>query len=515
MSELMIKIGVDAKDVAPGVKSALAGMNNFKSKMASFGEMKADFGGYLKRNMGQVADGMNTAGNWMTGAGVGMVAALSKTVMMANEAIESENLFSVALGENANDVRIWSETLRKNLGLNSFEVRKNSAVFYAMFESMKIGKKDSLELSKGLTQLAYDMSSFYNIRIDEAFLKLQAGISGESEPLKRLGILVNETTTKNYALSHGIIKQGEAMTEQQKVMARYGLIMESTQKAQGDLGRTLDSPTNKLRIMKEQLNQVSIEMGMQLMPIQKMFITELSKLTGFLSSLTQEQMSNLMTTIKWVAGILLIGGPILKATAFIINMKLAMDMLKLAQLATAAASVTSTATIAASWTTLLPVFGAVALAILAIVAALQLAAAYQSQVIDEYKRGDATGDKTKKMVTANKQSLKQRADNLGISLPQLRDMMQKEKGWKGNQGLALDAVTGSRLKQYETGKMQVPQSIKAQSINKPISYNMQNGQMKNNVNVRVFVDDDMKLKAQVIETADTISQMNISKRLAV
>jgi hypothetical protein len=63
--------------------------------------------------------------------------------------------------------------------------------------------------------------------------------------------------------------------------------------------------------------------------------------------------------------------------------------------------------------------------------------------------------------------------------------------------------------------MQVPQSIKEQGINKQISYNIQSGQMRNNVNVRVLVDDDMKLKAQVVETADIVSNMNINKRLAV
>ncbi|MFA5389777.1 MAG: phage tail tape measure protein, partial [Candidatus Omnitrophota bacterium] len=196
-----------------------------------------------------------------------IIAIGAATGKMAMEAIESENLFEVSMGDMAGAARKWSEDLRANLGLNEYEVRKNVATFNVMFDSMGMGTKASYDMATGLTQLSYDMSSFYNLKPEEAFQKLQAGISGEVEPLKRLGIVVNETTVKTYALKNGIAKQGQELNEQQKILARYGVIMEATKKAQGDLARTIDSPTNQLRIMKQEAQQLGIEFGMSLIPI--------------------------------------------------------------------------------------------------------------------------------------------------------------------------------------------------------------------------------------------------------
>ena len=133
-------------------------------------------------------------------------------------------------------------------------------------------------MSEGLTQLSYDIASFYNLKPEEAFEKLKSGISGESEPLKELGILVNDTTTKTYAYTHGIAKQGEQLTEAQKVQARYGSILQATKNAQGDLARTIDSPTNKLRIMKEQAQQIGIQFGQFLIPILERLIAVIKPL---------------------------------------------------------------------------------------------------------------------------------------------------------------------------------------------------------------------------------------------
>lgn len=197
---------------------------------------------------------------------VPLVAAAGGLLKLAMNAVESENLFEVSMGGMASSARAWSEQLRKDLGLNAYEVRKNTGMFYTMFESMKLGSNDAYSLSTGLTKLAYDMASFYNIPIEQAFEKLRSGITGEIEPLKALGIIVNETTVQQYAFANGIAKSGDTLSEQQKILARYGVIMSSTSKAQGDLARTIDSPTNKLRIMGERAKQLGIDLGMALIP---------------------------------------------------------------------------------------------------------------------------------------------------------------------------------------------------------------------------------------------------------
>jgi len=194
-------------------------------------------------------------------AGVGIA-----SVKMAMDAEESENLFEVSMGNMADATRKWSEELSKALYLNAFEVRKNVSVFNVMFDSMGFGANVAADMSKNLTQLAYDMASFYNLKPEQVFIKLQAGITGEAEALKRLGILVNENSIKQYALNNAIGDGTGKLNELEKVQARYGSILEQTKKAQGDLERTLNSSTNVFRGMWSIVKQVAITFGETLRP---------------------------------------------------------------------------------------------------------------------------------------------------------------------------------------------------------------------------------------------------------
>ena len=224
------------------------------------------------------------------GAALGAIGIAS--VKMAMDAVESENLFEVSMGRMAKAARAWSEDLSASLGLNAFEVRKMVGTFDVMTKSLGVAEEQAFEMSKGLTQLAQDMASFFNLRPEEAFLKLQSGITGEVEPLKRLGILVNEAITKQTAYSAGIAKQGAQLTEVQKVQARYLAIMNQTSAAQGDLARTIDSPTNALRVMRAQMEQLSIELGMDLLPAFRGLAIGGQKLITWLKQVREEVDSN-------------------------------------------------------------------------------------------------------------------------------------------------------------------------------------------------------------------------------
>jgi hypothetical protein len=200
---------------------------------------------------------------WGTIAFAGISTALIKFAM---DAQESENLFDVSMGNMAQSTREWSNELSKSLGLNSYEIRNNVGILKVMMESMGLTAEESTKMSKKLTELAYDLASFYNLKPDEAFDKLRAAISGEAEPMKRLGVLVNEATTKTWALNHQLVKEKEVLTEAQKVMARYGVIMDATNKAQGDLKRTGGSLTNVIRSIKSNMMEVGIEIGNSILP---------------------------------------------------------------------------------------------------------------------------------------------------------------------------------------------------------------------------------------------------------
>ncbi|AHM57234.1 phage-like protein [Peptoclostridium acidaminophilum DSM 3953] len=251
----------------------------------------------LSESMDKAGEKMKSMGDKMYSAGSKLSTAVTLPIVgigtaatkMAMEAVESENLFEVAMGSMAGEARAWSEETSKALGLNAYSVRNSMATYNAMLTSMGLTSDESLKISESLTQLSYDMASFYNLKPEEAFEKLKSGISGEAEPLKALGILVNDTTIKTYAYTHGIAKQGEELTEAQKVQARYGAIMEATKNAQGDLARTMDSPTNKLRIMKEQAQQIGIQFGQLLIPILEKLIAVIKPLLDGFQGLSKEQ----------------------------------------------------------------------------------------------------------------------------------------------------------------------------------------------------------------------------------
>ena len=185
---------------------------------------------------------------------------------MAADAEESENLFTVAFGNMGDSVRAWSDDLANALGLNRFEVRKMASVFVAMFKSLGFSEGVAADMSMRLTELTNDLASFFNLPIDVAFQKLQAGITGEIEPLKRLGILVDEATVKQFAYTNGIAKSGKELTQMQKVQARFGAIQKQTTLAQGDLARTLDSTTNVFRTIKNIIKEMAVDLGMALNP---------------------------------------------------------------------------------------------------------------------------------------------------------------------------------------------------------------------------------------------------------
>lgn len=258
---LLVKVGADISDLQKGLTSA-------QKKLEKSSRELAQLGGNLTRNLT-----------------LPLLAVGGAATKMAMDAVESENLFKESMGAMADDARAWSEQLRDQLGLNAYEVRKNVATFNVMFDSMGIGEQAAYDMAKSLTQLSYDMASFYNLKPEEAFQKLQAGISGEIEPLKRLGILINDTTIKTYAYTHGIAEQGAQLTEQQKVQARYRLILEQTAKAQGDLARTMESPTNRLRMMGEEVKNLAVDLGVQLLPVFNGLLKVGKTVLGWVSSL--------------------------------------------------------------------------------------------------------------------------------------------------------------------------------------------------------------------------------------
>lgn len=319
--ESVEKKGADAKateNLKIKLNNANAELNKMQNELkATTKELNTKSSAWYKlsESMDKAGAKMKSVGDKMSSVGKSLTTAVTLPILglgtaatkMAMDAVESENLFEVSMGSMAEEARNWSEETSKALGLNAYSVRNNMATYNAMFTSMGLTSEESLNMSEGLTQLSYDMASFYNLSPEEAFNKLKSGISGEAEPLKALGILVNDTTIKNYAYKSGIAKQGEQLTEAQKVQARYGAILEATKNAQGDLARTMDSPTNKIRIMKEQAAQIGIQFGQVLIPILEKLMAVIKPLMDKFQGLSKEQ-QELIVKIALIAAVI---GPVI------------------------------------------------------------------------------------------------------------------------------------------------------------------------------------------------------------
>lgn len=247
----------------------------------------------LQKSVSKSTGGIMTAfkglASGLMALGIGKI--IADSIKTGMDAIESDSLFETSLGKYADDVRNWSNEVSNTLGLNAVAMRKNTGVIYNMTTSMGLAENNALSMSKGISLLSEDMASFYNLSSDEAFNKLRAGLTGETEPLKALGILVDENTIKQVAYQNGIAKTGTELTQQQKVLARYMAILQQTGNAQGDLARTIDSPSNQLRILKNQVSQLGLAFGNLLLPILQAvlpYLTAFAKVvTMALNSLSQ------------------------------------------------------------------------------------------------------------------------------------------------------------------------------------------------------------------------------------
>ena len=185
----------------------------------------------------------------------------------SNQYIEDMNLFNVALGEYASEAQKYAEQVGEIMGIDPGEWMRNQGVFNTIITGFGVASDKAYLMSKNLTQLGYDLSSFFNIGFEDAMQKIQSGISGELEPLRRLGYDLSVARLQEEALALGIEKKVSAMTQAEKSQLRYYAIMTQVTVAQGDMARTLNAPANQLRILQAQVTQCARALGNIFIPV--------------------------------------------------------------------------------------------------------------------------------------------------------------------------------------------------------------------------------------------------------
>ena len=186
---------------------------------------------------------------------------IAQAVTESNKYQEDLNLFTVALGQYVAEAQNYAEKVSDVMGIDPAQWLRNQGVFNTLLTGFGDTAERAQLMSQNLTQLGYDISSFFNISIEDAMQKLQSGISGELEPLRRLGYDLSQARLEQTALNLGIKESVANMTQAEKAELRYYAIMTQVTTAQGDMARTLEAPANQLRILQAQLTQAARAIG--------------------------------------------------------------------------------------------------------------------------------------------------------------------------------------------------------------------------------------------------------------
>ena len=205
---------------------------------------------------------------------------IASWINKSNEYIENLNLFTVGMGKYATEAQQYAEMVSELMGIDPGEWMRNQGVFMTLATGFGVASDRAYTMSQNLTQLGYDLSSFFNITFEDAMQKLQSGISGELEPLRRLGYDLSQARLEAVALSLGIDKVVSSMTQAEKAELRYYAIMTQVTTAQGDMARTLNAPANQLRVLQAQATQAARALG-------NIFIPALNAVLPYAIAVTQ------------------------------------------------------------------------------------------------------------------------------------------------------------------------------------------------------------------------------------
>lgn len=211
-----------------------------------------------------------------------VVAALIKltkyTTSAASDLVEVQNVVDISFGKSAQKVNAWAKTVIKNFGLSQTEAKRTASTFMAMSNGMDIANDAGTTMAITLTELSADLASFWNTSQAEAFTALKSVYTGETETLKKYGIVMTEANLKAFALTQGIKKQYSEMSQAEKVALRYKFVMKTASDAQGDFARNSTTWANQIKILKTQLQELATMIGQVFVKVLRPALIVINKL---------------------------------------------------------------------------------------------------------------------------------------------------------------------------------------------------------------------------------------------
>ena len=206
---------------------------------------------------------------------LGLAAVVTKA---ASDMGESMNAVRVVFGDAGKAVTDFAKTAAAETGLSAVEINNAATTIGAQLQNVGISAEGAAQQAINLTKRAADMASVFNTDVNSALDAIKSGLRGELDPLEKFGVGLSAVAVKAHAVESGLIAAGEEMTDQQKVVARLGLLFEQTAGTAGDFVNTSDSLANSTRILKADLANAAAELGQQLLPIATELVGKLREL---------------------------------------------------------------------------------------------------------------------------------------------------------------------------------------------------------------------------------------------
>ncbi len=222
-----------------------------------------------KDEAGNLSGAFSTITSFIGGLGIAYIVKqqVSQAIDYASNLTEVQNVVDVSFGASAQKVNEWSKTTLQAYGINELTAKQYAGTMGAMLKSSGLAGESVTDMSMKMAELAGDMASFYNLRTEDAFYKIRAGISGETEPLKALGINMNICNLEAYALSQGITTAYKDMSQAEQVQLRYNYLMQAGADSIGDFSRTQGSLANQQRLLTENIREFTGELATNLLPL--------------------------------------------------------------------------------------------------------------------------------------------------------------------------------------------------------------------------------------------------------
>lgn len=192
---------------------------------------------------------------------------VQQAIAYASDLTEVQNVVDVSFGQSAKIVDDWAKTTLTAYGINELSAKRFAGTMGAMLKSSGVAGDAVTDMSMKIAELSGDMASFYNLRAEDAFYKIRAGISGETEPLKELGINMSVANLEAYALTQGITKTYDKMSQAEQTLLRYNYLMKVSADSQGDFTRTSGSYANQQKLLSENIREFTGELATGLLPI--------------------------------------------------------------------------------------------------------------------------------------------------------------------------------------------------------------------------------------------------------